>query len=129
MKKEHLKSNMNMVRQEVESMLDSIEGVKGLRYRKYVETLLLASQVLEASMLALSHINDDPVLKTSLRRAIQQNMSGILSLYHELSGFSEGDMEELLKAGDTLVANFKSVAMTAIQASREGYSIEGEGQV
>jgi len=124
MKREHLKSNMEMVREDIESTLANIQSIKGIQHRNYVETLLLANQVLEASMMAISHIEDDPILKAALRTAVQQNMAGILSLYHTQSGFGNDDMEGLLADGDRLIANFKSSASAAVQASRSGYSIK-----
>lgn len=124
MKSEHLKSNMKLVREDIEATLENIENIKGRRYRHYVETLLLANQVLEASNMAISRIEDDPLLKSTLSHAIQQNMSGILSIFHAESGFSEQEMEELLNAGDKVIANFKAAATAALKASRSGYSIK-----
>jgi hypothetical protein len=117
-----------MVRQDVESMLDNIESIKGLKYRQYVEQLLLASQVIEASTLAISRIEDDDRLKYALRHAVQQNISGMLSIYHTSSGFTEEEMKALMEDGDRIIANFKSSAAAAVQASRNGYSINEGGQ-
>jgi hypothetical protein len=128
MKREHLKSNMKMVRQDIESMLDNIESIKGPKHRHYVEQLLLASQVIEASMLAISHIQDDPILKTALRTAVQQNISGMLSIYHATSGFTDEEMRGLMEDGDNIISNFKSSASAAVQASRKGYSISEGGE-
>ncbi len=128
MKKEHLKSNMKMVRQDVEAMLDNIESIKGLKHRRYVEHLLLANQVIEAAMVAITRIEDDPVLEVVLTNALHQNVSGMMTIYHASSGFTDEEMKGLMEDGDKVIANFKSSASAAVQASRKGYTISEGGE-
>lgn len=121
----HTAANIELVREEIEAMFDNIESVKGLKHRLYIEQLFTAHQLLEISGIVGSLIAKvDPKLHSLLAEGVTVNVSKMLQISHELSGFDPSEVDALIKEGDAMVSNVRNMALAALKAGSDGYTIK-----
>lgn len=122
---EHVSENLDMVRDEVQGMLDNIEKVKGQKYRQHVEHMFISHQLMEIITISNRFVRDqDPRLAKVLIAAASSNMAAMLQRYHDASGFDDKDLDGLIQEADTIIMNSHNMAVSALNAGMDGRIIK-----
>lgn len=125
---ETIAANLDAVRKESLSMLDTLASVKGKAYADCVHQMMLCTQVQNITSLMAIMIRKGGDVPEQAIEAITNSLSHTLSMmvteYAEAKGITDDKVPELIKDTENINDATQHLMQTAIAAGQDGKSMD-----
>jgi hypothetical protein len=113
--------NLTEVRGEALGMLDTIGSVRGERYKKMVQSLVVSQQIGDIATIIGSLTPEEEHGKVAAcMDALSTCVCQIITNTYELSGLSKEELDEIINEAESITSTVHGLIRNAVKADREG---------
>lgn len=119
--------NLTEVRSEALSMLDTIGSVRGERYKKMVQSLVVSQQIGDiASIIGALTPEHQHKKVDACMEALSTCVCQLITNTYELSGMDKDELDEVIKEAETIGESVQGLIRAAVKSHRDGNGFGGK---